>query len=65
MDDVRLLRDDELNAIVRQCADFLNPMDARARSYRAEINLMLAKGAKRVTVSIDDVRSHSRELADG
>ena len=39
--------------------------DPRARSYRADILLMLNRGLRRLTVSIDEIRSHSRELADG
>ena len=39
--------------------------DPRARSYRADILLMLNRGLRRLQVSIDEIRSHSRELADG
>lgn len=39
--------------------------DPRARSYQAEILLMLNRGLRRLTVSIDEIRSHSREIADG
>ncbi|KAH8700451.1 putative DNA replication licensing factor Mcm3 [Talaromyces proteolyticus] len=50
---------------VRAATEFLDPTDARARSYRAEIVLMLNRGLRRLTVSIDEIRAHNRELADG
>nr|POE94607.1 dna replication licensing factor mcm3 [Quercus suber] len=34
-------------------------------SYRADILLMLNRGLRRLTVSIDEIRAHNRELADG
>ena len=39
--------------------------DSRARSYRADIILMLNRGMRRLVVSLDEIRSHNRELADG
>lgn len=34
-------------------------------SYRRDIELMLNRGLRRLTVSLDEVRAHSREMADG
>ncbi|GAB1192142.1 hypothetical protein APSETT444_001326 [Aspergillus pseudonomiae] len=34
-------------------------------SYRADIVLMLNRGLRRLIVSIDELRAHNRELADG
>ena len=59
------LRSDDVKERVRLATEFLDPTDARARSYRADIVLMLNRGLRRLVVSIDDIRSHSRELADG
>ncbi|KAL1957457.1 hypothetical protein VTO42DRAFT_6025 [Malbranchea cinnamomea] len=50
---------------VRAAVEFLDPSDPRARSYRADIVLMLNRGQRRLTVSLDEVRAHNRELADG
>jgi DNA replication licensing factor MCM3 len=38
---------------------------AAARGYRSEIILMLQKFQRRLVVSIDDVRAHNAELAEG
>jgi DNA replication licensing factor MCM3 len=38
---------------------------AAARSYRSDIILMLQKFQRRLVVSIDEVRTHNAELADG
>lgn len=59
------LRSDDVKERVRLATEFLDPTDARARSYRGDIVLMLNRGLRRLVVSIDDVRNHSRELADG
>lgn len=59
------LRSDDVKERVRLATEFLDPVDARKRSYRADIVLMLNRGLRRLVVSIDDIRSHSRELADG
>ncbi|KAL1970691.1 hypothetical protein VTN77DRAFT_4335 [Rasamsonia byssochlamydoides] len=64
MDGVRL-RDEAAQDRVRAATEFLDPTDARARSYRADIVLMLNRGQRRLTVSIDEIRAHNRELADG
>jgi DNA replication licensing factor MCM3 len=51
---------------VRLAQEFLDPSDSNSpRSYRSEILLMLNRGLRRLIVSIDDIRVHSRELADG
>ncbi|OAX85088.1 hypothetical protein ACJ72_00531 [Emergomyces africanus] len=50
---------------VRAAAEFLDPSDPRARSYRADIVLMLNRGLRRLTVSLDEIRAHSTELANG
>ena len=39
--------------------------DREKRSYQADILLMLNRGLRRLTVSIDEIRSHSPELAHG
>ena len=59
------LRSDDVKERVRLATEFLDPASPRARSYRADIVLMLNRGLRRLVVSIDDIRSHSRELADG
>ncbi|KAN0071513.1 MCM2/3/5 family domain containing protein [Elaphomyces granulatus] len=64
MDEVQL-RDEAAQDRVRTATEFLDPSDARARSYRADIVLMLNRGQRRLTVSIDEIRAHNRELANG
>ena len=59
------LRDEGVKNRVRAAQEFLDPSDPRARSYRADVILMLNRGLRRLIVSIDDVRSHSREIGDG
>ncbi|KAL4887921.1 MCM2/3/5 family-domain-containing protein [Aspergillus ambiguus] len=60
------LRDEAAQDRVRAAAEFLDPQnDPRARSYRADIVLMLNRGLRRLIVSIDEIRAHNRELADG
>ncbi|KAG9781953.1 DNA replication licensing factor mcm3 [Exophiala dermatitidis] len=59
------LRDEAIRDRIRLATEFLDPTDAAARSYRADIVLMLNRGLRRLVVSIDDIRTHSRELADG
>ncbi|KAJ5934323.1 DNA replication licensing factor mcm3 [Penicillium verhagenii] len=59
------LRDEAAQDRVRAAIEFLDPSDARARSYRADIVVMLNRGIRRLTVSIDELRAHNRELADG
>ncbi|KAI5306798.1 MCM DNA helicase complex subunit [Ascosphaera pollenicola] len=48
---------------VRLAVEFLDPSDPRARSYRADIVLMLNRGLRRLHVSLDEIRSHNAELA--
>ncbi|KAG8627212.1 hypothetical protein KVT40_004695 [Elsinoe batatas] len=64
MDGIQL-RDEATRDRIRAAEEFLDPNDPRARSYRAEIILMLNRGLRRLTVSIDEIRTHSREMADG
>ena len=64
MDGIQL-RDEAVRDRIRAATEFLDPTDPRARSYRADIVLMLNRGLRRLIVSIDDVRAHNRELADG
>ncbi|EGP83865.1 DNA replication licensing factor mcm3 [Zymoseptoria tritici IPO323] len=59
------LRDEAVRDRIRAAEEFLDPQDPRARSYQAEILLMLNRGLRRLTVSIDEIRSHSREMAEG
>ena len=60
------LQDDGVRDRIREAVEFLDPADDRdARSYRADIVLMLNRGLRRLIVSIDDIRAHNRELADG
>ncbi|KAI4216125.1 MAG: hypothetical protein LQ351_001625 [Letrouitia transgressa] len=64
MDNIQL-RDEAVRDRIRLAEEFLDPSDARARSYRADIILMLNRGMRRLTVNLDEIRSHNRELADG
>ncbi|KAJ5106476.1 DNA replication licensing factor mcm3 [Penicillium angulare] len=59
------LNDELAQDRVRAAVEFLDPNDARARSYRADIVVMLNRGLRRLTVSIDEIRAHSQELAEG
>lgn len=59
------LRDAAVQDRIRLATEFLDPTDQRARSYRGDIVLMLNRGLRRLVVSVDDIRTHSRELADG
>ncbi|KAK6385574.1 MCM DNA helicase complex subunit [Exophiala oligosperma] len=59
------LRDKAVQDRIRNATEFLDPTDDEARSYRGDIVLMLNRGLRRLVVSIDDIRAHSRELADG
>ena len=59
------LQDEARKDRIRAAEEFLDPTDQRAKSYRADILLMLNRGLRRLIVSLDEVRSHSRELADG
>ncbi|KAI4289465.1 MAG: hypothetical protein L6R35_001262 [Caloplaca aegaea] len=59
------LRDEAVRDRIRLAEEFLNPEDPKARSYRADIVLMLNRGMRRLTVNLDEIRTHNRELADG
>lgn len=59
------LRDEAVRDRVRAATEFLDPTDPRARSYRGDIVTMLNRHQRRLTVSLDDLRSHNRELAEG
>ncbi|EOA87695.1 MCM DNA helicase complex subunit [Exserohilum turcicum] len=60
-----VIRDEEVRRRVRLAQEFLDPDDVSRRSYRPDILVMLNRGQRRLTVSIDEIRSHNRELADG
>lgn len=64
MDD-RQLRDEVIRSRIAACESFLDPNDPRARSYRADIVLMLNRNLRRLIVSIDEIRAHDRSMADG
>jgi DNA replication licensing factor MCM3 len=64
MDGIQL-RDEAVRDRVRAATEFLDPTDPRAESYRGKIVTMLNRGLRRLVVSIDDIRGHNRELADG
>ncbi|GBF60859.1 DNA replication licensing factor [Trichophyton mentagrophytes] len=65
MDGAPLLRDEAARDNKRAATEFLDPVDPRARSYRADIAVMINRGLRRFTISIDDIRAHSPELAKG
>jgi len=50
---------------IRKFSEFLDPHDDTQKSYADLIKRMLAKGERRLQVSLDDIRSHSRELSEG
>ncbi|MCJ1396303.1 MCM DNA helicase complex subunit [Xylographa bjoerkii] len=64
MDGIQL-RDEAVSGRIRLAEEFLDPNDARARSYKADIILMLNRGLRRLLVSLDEIREHNRTLADG
>ncbi|SLM39089.1 dna replication licensing factor mcm3 [Lasallia pustulata] len=60
------LKDEAVRDRVRLAEEFLDPSDdVRARSYRADIILMLNRGLRRLIVSLDEIRTHNRTLAEG
>ncbi|KAI5466539.1 MCM2/3/5 family-domain-containing protein [Mariannaea sp. PMI_226] len=74
--DAYMLNDDGVRDRIRQAQEFLDPgmtlpnlipisCFAEQRSYRPDIILMLQKNERRLVVSLDHVRSHSPELAQG
>ncbi|KAF2193216.1 MCM-domain-containing protein [Zopfia rhizophila CBS 207.26] len=60
-----VIRDEDVKRRIRLAQEFLDPQDVSARSYRPDILVMLNRGQRRLTVSLDEIRSHNRELADG
>ena len=64
MDGIQL-RDEAVRDRIRAATEFLDPPDPRERSYRKAIVEMLNRGQRRLVISIDQVRLHNRELADG
>ncbi|KAF1912782.1 DNA replication licensing factor MCM3 [Ampelomyces quisqualis] len=60
-----VIRDEDLRRRVRLAQEFLDPDDLVKRSYRPDILVMLNRGLRRLTVSLDEIRSHNRELAHG
>lgn len=50
---------------VRQFAEFLDPHDHTQKSYADAIKLMINRQERRLIVSLDDIRTYTRELADG
>ncbi|KAF1361358.1 MCM-domain-containing protein [Lizonia empirigonia] len=60
-----VIRDEEVRRRIRLAQEFLDPDDVSRRSYRPDILVMLNRGLRRLTVSIDEIRAHNRELADG
>ncbi|KPI35383.1 DNA replication licensing factor mcm3 [Cyphellophora attinorum] len=63
--DSNQLRDEAVKDRIRLATEFLDPTDPQARSYRGDIVTMLNRSQRRLTVSLDDIRAHNRELADG
>ncbi|KAF2265984.1 MCM-domain-containing protein [Lojkania enalia] len=59
------IRDEEVRRRIRLAEEFLDPQDVAARSYRPDVLVMLNRGMRRLTVSLDEIRAHNRELADG
>ncbi|KAF2732176.1 DNA replication licensing factor MCM3 [Polyplosphaeria fusca] len=60
-----VIRDEEQRRRVRLAEEFLDPQDVSARSYRPDILVMLNRGLRRLIVSLDEIRAHNREMADG
>jgi DNA replication licensing factor MCM3 len=60
-----MLQDEGVRDRIRQAAEFLDPSDPHARSYRSDIVLMLQKNQRRLTVNLDHVRDHNADLAEG
>ncbi|KAH7128649.1 DNA replication licensing factor MCM3 [Dendryphion nanum] len=59
------IQDEDQRMRQRLAEEFLDPQDVTARSYRPDILVMLNRGHKRLTVSIDEIRSHNRDVANG
>ncbi|KAK6213999.1 MCM DNA helicase complex subunit [Pestalotiopsis sp. IQ-011] len=63
--DTLMLRDEAAKERIRLAEEFLDPHDQHARSYRADIALMVQKQQRRLVVNIDHVRDHNPEIAEG
>ncbi|TAQ89956.1 hypothetical protein B7494_g1690 [Chlorociboria aeruginascens] len=64
--DSNQLRDEAVRDRIRAAQEFLDPLDQNNnRSYRSDIILMLQKYQRRLVISIDEVRAHNAELAEG
>lgn len=63
--DSNQLRDQAVKDRIREATEFLDPTNPQARSYRGDIITMLNRSQRRLTVSLDDIRAHNRDLADG
>ncbi|EEP81678.1 DNA replication licensing factor mcm3 [Uncinocarpus reesii 1704] len=70
------MRDEAVRDRVRAATEFLDPSDQRARRLALLFTpsrtltsilklLMLNRGLRRLTVSLDEIRAHNRELANG
>ncbi|KAF2708683.1 MCM-domain-containing protein [Pleomassaria siparia CBS 279.74] len=64
MAEIRIVDEDHRRR-VRLAEEFLDTGDVNARSYRPDILVMLNRGLRRLTVSLDEIRAHNKELADG
>ncbi|KAF2837287.1 MCM-domain-containing protein [Patellaria atrata CBS 101060] len=64
MDDTQL-RDVKIQERVSNVENFLVPSDQSKKTYKSDIILMLNRGLRRLTVSIDEIRAHDKEFADG
>ncbi|KAA8897760.1 MCM2/3/5 family-domain-containing protein [Sphaerosporella brunnea] len=53
------------NDRIRMFSEFLDPHDDVQKSYVDDIKRMLPRGERRLQVSLDEIRNHNRELADG
>lgn len=59
------LSDEVVQIRTRNAVEFLDPSDQTLRSYRADVILMLNRGLRRLTISIDDIRERNMELSNG
>ncbi|KAI5779311.1 DNA replication licensing factor mcm3 [Geopyxis carbonaria] len=65
MAEFRQIRDVVTNDRIRYFAEFLDPNDDAHKSYQEEIDRMLTRGEQRLQISIDEIRAHNSELAQG
>ncbi|OMP82076.1 DNA replication licensing factor mcm3 [Diplodia seriata] len=60
------LRDEAVRDRIRAAEEFLDPSTSvPAHYYRTDVILMLNRGLRRLIVSLDEIRAHNREMADG